>query len=492
MRRKPDARVRNMNAPSKFSVSIPWRRRKYSISSDVLPQFIVALDSIAILSAAFVTYVLTEGVYTDRTDYFIFAAVFVWLVGLLLMNIAGLYKFEPILRPAGFLEKFVVAFVTTFLFLFAAAFLLKISAIYSRVWTVSFAMAAFFGTLIARLVAARLLKLVGGRQLFTRNVVICGNGPQARRLLQHIGRVRPQFVSLVGLFTDLEATKSECSQCPILGGVDDVVTYARENEVDDIVIALPWSADEQIAALVAKLRVLPVNVYLGADLIGFSVALRQPPDHFGNLPIMEIMGRPLSGWGALLKATEDYVLGFLFAVALSPVMLLIALAIKLDSRGPVLFRQKRYGFVNTTFHILKFRTMKHTPISATKTEQAVRNDPRVTRVGRFLRRWSLDEIPQIFNVLSGSMSLVGPRPHAIDHDEEYAQKIRGYFARHRVKPGITGWAQVNGLRGQTDTVDKMERRVQYDISYVENWSLLFDLRILALTGYALLSGRNAY
>jgi putative colanic acid biosysnthesis UDP-glucose lipid carrier transferase len=482
-----------MNAPPKFSAPrISWRR-KFAMSSHVLPQLIVTLDSMAILSAAVVTYLLTERVFTDRTEYYISAALFVWLTSLLLMNVAGLYKFEPIMRPGfRFLEKFVVAFVTTFLFLFAAAFSLKISATYSRIWIGSFAVAAFLGTLVVRLVAARVLRLVAGRQVFTRNVVICGCDPQATQLLRHMQRVRPQFVSLIGLFTDAESVKSQCGQLPILGGLDEVAAYARENDVDDIIVALPWSADEQIAALVAKLRELPVNVYLGADLIGFSLALRPPPDHFGNLPIMEIMGRPLSGWGALLKSIEDYALGFFLAVALTPLMLLIAIAIKVDSPGPVLFRQKRYGFVNKSFHILKFRTMKHVPESESKTEQATRNDPRVTRVGWYLRRWSLDELPQIFNVLNGTMSLVGPRPHAIDHNEEYARKIRGYFARHRVKPGITGWAQVNGLRGQTETDEKMERRVQYDISYVENWSLLFDLRILAMTGVALLSGRNAY
>jgi len=481
-----------MNAPSKVPGARISRRRKFSISSQVLPELVMAMDSIVILAAAVITYLLTERFYTDRTEYYISAVLFVWLVSLLLLHIGGLYKFEPILRPTGFLEKLIVAFVTTFLFLFAAAFSLKISTIYSRIWIGSFAVAACLGIVIARLIAARVLSVVAGSQVFTRNIVVCGRGPQAARLLQHMERVKPKFVSLIGVFSDATFTKSDGSEYPLLGGLDDVGVYARENQVDDIVIALPWSADEQISGLVANLRELPVNVYLGADLIGFSVALRPPPDHFGNLPIVEVMGRPLAGWGASLKATEDFVLGVVFAIALVPLMTLIAIAIKIDSAGPILFRQQRYGFVNKKFFILKFRTMTDAASQAATTEQATPNDPRVTRVGRYLRRWSLDELPQIFNVLNGTMSLVGPRPHAIDHNEEYAQKIRGYFARHRVKPGITGWAQVNGLRGQTDTVDKMERRVQYDISYVENWSLLFDLRILALTCVALITGRNAH
>ena len=177
---------------------------------------------------------------------------------------------------------------------------------------------------------------------------------------------------------------------------------------------------------------------------------------------------------------------------LLPVMGLIAIAIKLDSRGPVLFRQPRYGFVNTIFDICKFRTMKCEANCVGKTLQATRDDPRVTRVGRLLRRLSLDELPQLFNVLNGTMSLVGPRPHAIDHNEDYSKMIRGYFARHRVKPGITGWAQVNGLRGETKTLEEMEARVRHDIYYAENWSLLFDLQILAMTAVVCLTGRNAY
>jgi putative colanic acid biosynthesis UDP-glucose lipid carrier transferase len=173
-------------------------------------------------------------------------------------------------------------------------------------------------------------------------------------------------------------------------------------------------------------------------------------------------------------------------------MIMIVFAIRLESTGPALFRQPRYGFVNRTFDIYKFRTMRHREAAEEKIVQATRNDPRITRVGRLLRRLSLDELPQIFNVLNGTMSLVGPRPHAVQHNEDYARVIRGYFARHRVKPGMTGWAQVNGFRGEIKTPADMEARVQYDIYYAENWSLLFDLRILAMTAVICLTGRNAY
>ena len=183
----------------------------------------------------------------------------------------------------------------------------------------------------------------------------------------------------------------------------------------------------------------------------------------------------------------------LLLVALSPVMLLIALAVRLDSAGPVLFRQTRYGFNNEEFTVFKFRTMRiDTANPAAALEQARRNDPRITKVGRFLRRTSLDELPQLLNVLKGEMSLVGPRPHAVAHNEQYSRIIDEYFSRHRVKPGITGWAQINGLRGETDTAEKMRKRVEYDVYYIDHWSLLFDIRILFLTLFVGFINRNAY
>jgi Undecaprenyl-phosphate glucose phosphotransferase len=199
----------------------------------------------------------------------------------------------------------------------------------------------------------------------------------------------------------------------------------------------------------------------------------------------------LSGWNLVLKNAEDRLVGALLLLLGSPLLALIALAIKLDSRGPVFFRQRRYGFNNNAIVVWKFRTMRDQPEDETVVPQATRNDPRVTAMGRILRRTSLDELPQIFNVLRGEMSLVGPRPHAVAHNEQYATVIDDYLSRHRVKPGITGWAQVNGLRGETDTPEKMRQRVQHDLYYIDNWSFWFDLKILALTPFAAMN-RNAY
>jgi putative colanic acid biosynthesis UDP-glucose lipid carrier transferase len=212
----------------------------------------------------------------------------------------------------------------------------------------------------------------------------------------------------------------------------------------------------------------------------------------GGVPTLTVQGRPLSGWDAPLKRLEDVVLASILVVVLSPLLLAISLLIKMDSRGPVLFRQERSGFDNRQILVFKFRSMHHDPNPDPNVPQTRRNDPRVTRIGGFLRRTSLDELPQLLNVLRGEMSLVGPRPHASIHNEKYARLIDGYLGRHRVKPGITGWAQVNGLRGGIDSIEEMKRRLEHDRYYVANWSLLLDIKILLMTLPAVLRGTNAY
>jgi len=261
--------------------------------------------------------------------------------------------------------------------------------------------------------------------------------------------------------------------------------------VHDVVITLPWNADDRLVNIIDRLRSLPVHVYLGSDLIGYHFP-RHHRRHLEGVPVLEIASVPLSGWSGLVKAVEDKILAVLALAVLSPLLLLIAVAIKLDSRGPILFRQARYGFNNEVIIVNKFRTMVHDRPPEVGVPQASRGDQRVTRVGRLLRRMSFDELPQLLNVLAGSMSMVGPRPHAVEHNEQYAALIGGYHGRHRVKPGITGWAQVNGLRGETTTVDQMRRRVEYDIHYIENWSPWLDFRILVFTAVFGWRQKNAY
>jgi putative colanic acid biosysnthesis UDP-glucose lipid carrier transferase len=479
------------NSCSRGSESAQSAKKRFSLSSRVIPGLVVTLDSVVILSAGLISYVAV--VYFGDPEYYAAAVAFVWLITMMLMNFAGLYEFEAITRPLAFSDKIVIAFVTTFAFLLAAAFALKISIEYSRIWTASFAISACIATLLFRVLAARVMRYLADRNVFSRNVIIVGSGQQAAKLLAHIDKSQPRFITIRGVFAESRQDAANSStRYTMLGTIDDLPSYIRSHDVDDVIVSLPWSADEQITTIMNTLRELPVNVYLGADLIGFRVPIRPSPGHFGEMPLVEVMGTPLAGWGGVQKAALDYGLAIILTVLLLPVMILIAIAIKLESKGPALFWQQRYGFVNKVFEICKFRTMRYTEAPEKKIIQATRDDPRITRIGRLLRRLSLDELPQLFNVLNGTMSLVGPRPHPVELNEDYARVIRGYFARHRLRPGMTGWAQVNGFRGETKTIEQMEARVKCDIYYVENWSLLFDLKILAMTAVICLTGRNAY
>jgi Undecaprenyl-phosphate glucose phosphotransferase len=249
-----------------------------------------------------------------------------------------------------------------------------------------------------------------------------------------------------------------------------------------------------VLQILRKLRSLPVDIRLAPDLVGFRL-LHASYSHVGGVPLLNVFHKPLTDWKLIAKEIEDRVLAFLLLLFLAPLFLVVALAIKVDSRGPVFFRQKRYGFNNHLIGVYKFRSMYH-ELSDQKAEKLVtRNDPRVTRVGAFLRKTSIDELPQLFNVLFGEMSIVGPRPHALSAkaaDRLYEEVVAEYAARHRVKPGITGWAQVMGWRGETDTIEKIQKRVEHDLYYIENWSLAFDIKILVLTFFAVLKPENAY
>jgi len=247
--------------------------------------------------------------------------------------------------------------------------------------------------------------------------------------------------------------------------------------------------------MLKKLWVLPVDIRLSAH----TNKLRFRPrsySYIGNVPVLDVLDRPITDWDVVMKWLFDRVVGGLALLVATPIMILVAIAIKLDSRGPIFFKQKRYGFNNEMIEVYKFRSMYVDRCDPTASQLATKNDPRVTRVGRIIRKASLDELPQLINVvIKGNLSLVGPRPHAVHAKAEnrlYDEAVDGYFARHRVKPGITGWAQINGWRGETDTHEKIQRRVEHDLYYIENWSVLFDLYILAKTPIALAKSENAY
>ncbi len=308
---------------------------------------------------------------------------------------------------------------------------------------------------------------------------------------------RDSDVRIVGVFDDRgdERSSPMCEGVPKLGTVDDLVEFARQTRVDLVIFSLPISAEGRILQMLKKLWVLPVDIRLSAH----TNKLRFRPrsySYIGNVPVLDIFDRPIADWDVVMKWLFDKIVGTLALICLAPVMLAVAIAIKLDSKGPIFFKQRRYGFNNEVVEVYKFRSMYSEHADPAAKKLVTRDDPRVTRVGRFIRRTSLDELPQLFNVVfTGNLSLVGPRPHAVHakaEDHLYDEAVDGYFARHRVKPGITGWAQINGWRGETDSKEKIQRRVEHDLYYIENWSILFDIYILARTPFALIRGEGAY
>jgi Undecaprenyl-phosphate glucose phosphotransferase len=462
----------------------------------IIPGIIAIFDFIAIVIPFYLVSVWYKNLSINpEKDMFIF--FFCSALYMFLAYYAGLYRINAIMRPMRHSNDILISIITTFSFFMAIVVSLGVSNEYYILSVLIFCIGCIFTTGLTRAIAARVLKRLSARNVIGSTLVVLGTGEQGQRFLRRLREAKPFFVKVVGVFAPDDTTDRSLGPVmfegvPVLGGLPALFEHARARKIDDVVVALPWNADRTVMTAVEKLKELPINVYLSADLVGFELAFEPAVGDFHQLPMFEVIRKPISGWGFVLKIAEDLILAMTILVLTAPLMLLIAVLIKLDSPGPVFFRQRRLGFNNREFPIYKFRSMRHDAAEAADVRQATKSDPRVTRVGRFIRATSLDELPQLLNVLNGSMSLVGPRPHALSHNAEYGRQIRGYFSRHRVKPGITGWAQVNGYRGETETLDKMERRISLDLYYAENWSLFFDLKILVMTAYVVLIRKNAY
>jgi putative colanic acid biosynthesis UDP-glucose lipid carrier transferase len=305
-------------------------------------------------------------------------------------------------------------------------------------------------------------------------------------------KTQPQLgFACIGFFDDREPERFPAEhQQLLIGKVADSVAMAQSGAISRLYIALPLQADKRIQEIVQQLGDTTLNVYLVPDFLLMNM-MHGRLSSVGDIDTISVFESPHYGIQNYLKRTFDILFSFCALVLLSPLMLLISLAVKLTSKGPVFFVQDRYGLDGKKIGVFKFRTMKVQENSDTVV-QASRNDPRVTTLGAVLRRTSLDELPQFFNVLLGQMSVVGPRPHAVAHNEQYRSQVLFYMLRHKVKPGITGWAQINGWRGETDTLDKMEKRVEYDLYYIRNWSLWFDIKIIFKTVFKGFSGQHVY
>lgn len=346
-----------------------------------------------------------------------------------------------------------------------------------------------------RLAIATLLETWARQGRLARRVAVYGNGAACHALIDALDKDRDRNVHICGIFGDPDlGRRSPITRYRQLGGAQELIAFARQASIDLVIVAMPISAEERLLQLLDQFSALPIDIRVAAD----ASRLRLHPRAYswlGNIPLIDLSDKPLTDWNLMVKGAFDRLIALLALIALAPLMAVIAVAVRLDSRGPVLFRQQRLGFNNQLIEILKFRSMHTAQCDSNASRLVSKADPRVTRLGAFLRKTSLDELPQLFNVLRGDLSLVGPRPHALQAkaaDQLYQDAVDGYFTRHKVKPGITGWAQINGWRGETDTHEKIRKRVEHDIYYIENWSLLFDISILLRTPMALLKADNAY
>ena len=326
---------------------------------------------------------------------------------------------------------------------------------------------------------------------FVRSVVIVGGSDSAVKLTERIADHPSLLLELRGYFEDrFEPRHHVHMQAPLLGRLDQVATYVRQHHIKMLFISLPMSAQPRIQKLTDELQDTTASIYFLPDVYTFDL-MQARFDSVGGVPVVAICESPFTGMNSLIKRISDIVLALVIQLLLLPVMLIIAIAVKVTSPGPVIFRQRRYGLYGEEIIVYKFRSMTVSEDGA-QIVQATKNDIRLTSIGRFLRASSLDELPQFINVLQGRMSVVGPRPHAVAHNEQYRKLIKGYMLRHKVRPGITGWAQVNGLRGETDTLEKMKARVEFDLDYLRKWSLLLDIWIVLRTIVVVLRRQNAH
>jgi Undecaprenyl-phosphate glucose phosphotransferase len=394
--------------------------------------------------------------------------------------------------------RMISSWAFVFLLFIGASFFAKLGGEVSRLW-----LSAFFfiglGTLIAeRLFLRSMVRSWARQRRLDRRTIIVGSDQNGEQLVAALKAQNDSDIDVLGVFDDRNEDRAleTCAGSPKLGRVDDIVEFARRTRVDLVLFALPISAETRILEMLKKLWVLPVDIRLSAH----TNKLRFRPrsySYLGKVPTLDVFEAPITDWDLVMKRLFDHFVGGLILLMALPVMALVALAIKLDSRGPVLFRQKRFGFNNERIDVFKFRSLHHHHADPLASKVVTKDDPRVTRVGRFIRKTSLDELPQLFNVVfKGNLSLVGPRPHAVQgklQSRLFDEAVDGYFARHRVKPGITGWAQINGWRGEIDNEEKIQKRVEFDLYYIENWSVLFDVYILLRTPLALMTNsENAY
>ena len=388
---------------------------------------------------------------------------------------------------AVFLALLSVVLILTLLSVF-----LKVSEQYSRLWLISWFVTSFTLIVGYRFLTYLLLTWIRESGYNRRNVLVVGAGDLGKLVSKNLSSQRTSGYD-IALFLDdnSEIQGKTIDGVNIFSDMEKIESYVQEYNIREVWIALPLRAEKRLKEIIALLRYNMVSIKLIPDIFGLEL-MNHSVCKVAGVYALDLRSTPMVGWRQLVKYLEDRFIGLFIFILIIPLLILISIGIKLTSSGPVLFKQRRHGWDGKIINVYKFRTMKIHQENSGQVSQATKNDNRITKFGRFLRKTSLDELPQFYNVLQGRMSIVGPRPHAIEHNEMYKSKVDKYMLRHKVKPGITGWAQINGFRGETDTLDKMQKRVEYDLYYIQHWSLWLDLKIIFLTIFKGFVDKNAY
>lgn len=397
----------------------------------------------------------------------------------------------------GQVGRVLVAWSAVMVILLVGIFFFKAGDLFSRVWLLLWFLTGAVALVVYRVALRAIIRNLTAAGRLKRRTVIVGGGADAEVLINQIQAGADKDINLLGLFDDRVGERSPdvVAGYAKLGTVNQLTEFARRTRVDLVIVSMPLSAEKRVLDMLTQLWVLPVDIRLSAHMSKLKFTDRAY-SYVGDVPVLDMADRPISDWNLVFKWLFDKIVALTAIILLSPVMIITAIAVKLESRGPIFFVQHRHGFNNELIRIYKFRSMRTDMADASASKLVTKGDPRVTRVGRIIRKTSIDELPQLFNVLKGEISIVGPRPHALEAKADnklYYEAVEGYFARHRVKPGITGWAQINGWRGETDTIDKIMQRVNHDLYYIEHWSILLDLYILLMTPVSLVAkNENAY
>ncbi|MCK9377775.1 MAG: undecaprenyl-phosphate glucose phosphotransferase [Syntrophobacterales bacterium] len=449
------------------------------------------LDGIVVVLVLFLICLIYEETFRFR---FQILGLFTFLLTIMIFRAAELYQPWRGADLARMVRKVFLAWLVIVAILMAAGYITKTSVHFSRKVLLTWMMLTPVALVVLRLQVYWGLRWMRQQGRNTRTVVIAGAGDLGRRLAKNVVDTPWLGMTLVGFFDDRVTGEvhlpPDHQVYPVLGTLDDMNEYVQANQVRMVYLALPLRAETRLREVVESLQDTTTSVYYVPDIFTFSLLSSSLTDLRG-IPLIALWETPFFGVNGWLKRVEDLVLASLILILVSPLLVLIALGVKLSSPGPIIFKQRRYGLDGHDIMVYKFRTMRVCE-DGPAICQATKDDDRVTPLGRWLRRTSLDELPQFFNVLTGAMSIVGPRPHAVAHNEYYRRLIPGYMLRHKVRPGLTGWAQINGWRGETETLEKMEKRVEFDLDYLRNWSLWFDLKIIFLTIFRGFIDRHAY